>query len=176
MRAAREQIGFGPETMADCAQHWVDQVRAACVAREFGDRYLEVRYRDLLEECEPKMQEVFEFCGLPATREQVSEIVEAHRFEQLRARRQCGDPSVDVHPAHYRKGKRGSWCEEMSPKERAEFQSIAGQLLIELGYVEDASWTREGRQGPPVDLSPLIEKAKGAGRRLQRAVAALAGS
>jgi hypothetical protein len=40
----------------------------------------------------------------------------------------------------FRKGKAGSWKEEFTEEHKAHMKSVAGKLLIELGYEEDLNW------------------------------------
>jgi hypothetical protein len=40
----------------------------------------------------------------------------------------------------FRRGRIGSWREEMTTAHKLAFKEIAGQLLVELGYEEDFDW------------------------------------
>lgn len=49
--------------------------------------------------------------------------------------------SVDPHKSHtFRSGKKAGWEREFTPEHRKLFDSIAGDLLIELGYESNHDW------------------------------------
>jgi hypothetical protein len=173
MVAARKQIGFGTATIHDSAAKWRDHVRAAQKAREYHDRYMEVRYEDLFTAGADTLKSVFDFCGLPATVERVRGIVNSHQFKQMKAERKSADKRVRVNQAHYRKGKVGSWREELGPFQRYIFNEIAGDLLRELGYAENGWWADSSKQRfllPVLAAMPVVLK------RVSRATSVLLGS
>jgi hypothetical protein len=42
----------------------------------------------------------------------------------------------------FREGRAGGWRESWGPAQRAVFDRVAGDLLLELGYEPDRSWAR----------------------------------
>ena len=67
MVAAQQRIGYGTGTIQDSAAEWKRNVRAAQETTQYHDRYMEVRYEDLLISGANTLKSVFDFCGLPAT-------------------------------------------------------------------------------------------------------------
>jgi len=125
--------GFGPKRVADAAFNWKNRVeRGRRAGAALGpQRYLEVRYEDVVEDPAASLAPVCRFLDLdfvPAMLEFQSraetvlaglEVADRKDFENL-----------------YRpltKGMR-NWSTEMAPNELAAFESIAGDLLADLGY------------------------------------------
>ncbi len=176
MVAARQNIGYGTDTIPESAAEWQKHIRSARKAKQYYDRYLEVRYEDLLTSGVDTLKTVFDFCGLPASVEDVATIVEAHQFEKMKAKRQSSDKRVKMHPAFYRKGKAGSWREDMEPIQRYLFDEIAGELLRELGYANDDWWAAESRvQKFTLPLLAMISIRERRRQRVTRAAKALLG-
>ena len=110
---------------------------------------------------------MFDFCDLPATKEEVTAIVSRHNFRRMKARRQHSDRRVTAPVDYYRKGKVGSWQEELRPFERYVFDEIAGDLLRELGYANDNWWVQSWFQKPTL---PLFFRFLKVGRVLKRTI------
>jgi protein-tyrosine sulfotransferase len=118
---------------ARCATYWVERVSTR--HRLAGDpRYTELRYEDLVRQPEKTLHALMETLGL-----EWSDRMHAPD-EQDR-----GDPAAG--PAFT--SSVGRWRKELSEPEIAAVKSIAGPLLIELGYERNDSWQREtGRVTP----------------------------
>ena len=101
---------------------------------------MEIRYEELSTTGVETLKSVFDFCGLPANSEEVAAIVEEHQFERMKARRQHADKRVKMEAAFYRRGKVGSWQEELNSRQRYIFDQVGGDLLSELGYAEVGWW------------------------------------
>jgi hypothetical protein len=121
---------FGPSTVTEAAQRWRKDVRAGRQAgRELPDRYLEVRYEDLVDHPEAVLTTICEFTDLafdpamldyPERADAVIEATLAPRHHgRLRQRPTAG----------LRK-----WREEMPPDAVRAFEQTAGGLLARLGY------------------------------------------
>ena len=147
MVAAREKMGFGTGTIPDSAEAWSKYVRAAQEAGKYDGRYLEVRYEELYSDGVNVVEDVFDFCGLKASREEVTAIVDEYQFEKNKARKITAARNVEALDGHYRKGKVGSWLEELPTEQRQVFNEIAGDLLGELGYTRDPSWIKQREVG-----------------------------
>jgi hypothetical protein len=117
-----------------------DYVNAARRAAAFGEDSLEVRYEELLSDGIDAYAKVLNFCRLPHTAEWVKSTLEANTFDKMKQARRTGDPSLQSNEAHYRKGKAGSWQNELSPRQRFEFERRAGELLRELKYESATDW------------------------------------
>jgi hypothetical protein len=135
---------LGTPTVAQAANRWRNHVLAARRAREDGDKYLEVRYEDLLSDGVRTMARVFAHCALDTAEVDLPALVAAHDFATMKAKRQGPDRRVAVDAAHFREGRAGGWRVTMSPLDRYRFDRVAGQLLVELGYAEPGWWARSG--------------------------------
>lgn len=138
--AAKKTLGFGQANIQEAASYWHQQVLGARQGRQYAERYLEVRYEHLLNDGVNTLQTVFDFCELPFKRDEIAAIVENHRFEAMKTRQQGPDEQLKSKPGYYRRGKIGSWRQELSPLQKYIFQQVAGDLLKDLGYAEDDWW------------------------------------
>jgi hypothetical protein len=115
-----------PRGLAAFACQWKLEVAEA---RRFGrsigpERYLELRYEDLVAEPEANLRRACEFLGL----EFEAVMLEYHRA--VDAARLADHPRLTEPPTP---GVR-RWREQMSPADAELFEAIAGPLLTELGH------------------------------------------
>jgi hypothetical protein len=167
MIAARRRAGFGPGTIPDAARLWKQSVLGAKHAGQYEGRYLEVRYEQMLADGEDILSQVLDFCGLSSSAQEVAAIWEEHQFDRMKQKRQTGDPRVQSTKAHYRKGKAGSWREELSATQRCVFHQVTGDLLEELGYAEEKWWAASRWQERAL---PIIARAELGSRRAKRRI------
>lgn len=158
MVSAARKIGFGTDTIPGAAIAWNDYVAAARKAAAYGDRYLEIRYEDLLRDGASAYGRILDFCGLPYSDDWLAKTLEANTFDKMKASRKTGDPSVAGPEGHYRQGRAGGWKQEISLREGFEFERRAGDLLRELGYETTRDWWKR----TPIDaaLLPAIAALK----------------
>lgn len=176
----KARLGWGkswaPSRAEDAAKEWVKAVWAARSAANLTSHYTEVRYEDLLSEGVDELQRVFRFVGLPVSDDEASEIYERFDFDRLKK----GDYDRAVFknpgevtasgteerrepPGFFRKGKSGTWRDELSRAELNSFLWVAGDLLEELGYLGEND-PRPLRRAP---LSAVMRSAMyGVRRRL----------
>ena len=120
---------FGPGNVYSAARSWRNMIeKARRDGRAAGpERYLELRYETLLEWPRESMEKVCKFIGEP-----FSEAVLTPNFVER-----------DLNPSKHGgygtkteilKGNHGKWRKEMPEADRAVFESVAGNLLRELGY------------------------------------------
>lgn len=125
--------GFGPKTVADAAFNWKGRVlRGRQAGLALGpQRYLEVRYEELVEQPAETLEPVCRFLDLAFEPAMLNfhrradtvlaglEESERHDFENL-----------------FRPLTTGirNWSTEMSVEEQDAFDAIAGELLADLGY------------------------------------------
>jgi Sulfotransferase family len=145
-----------PLPASDLAHRWVVRVAQAREAAAKLTGYLELRYEDLVTDPEPALRKVCELIELDYDQA----MLDYHRHAEDRLQEMAGElPAVAGRPAR-EAGERvaahamatkpptreriARWKHEMSPAERMEFESIAGDLLAELGYE-----TLSGRSAPP---------------------------
>jgi hypothetical protein len=144
---SRRRRGMGAgKPIADVAERWRRRITLARrQARRLRGRYLELRYEDLVADPEPQLRAVCELCELeldPAmlahderAAERLAELGDLRREGARRGR--SGEERLAAHALATQPptGERiGAWRTEMSAADRAEFESVAGDLLADLGY------------------------------------------
>lgn len=115
-----------PRDPAGFACQWRTEVAAArrLGRRVGGDRYLEVRYEDLVSDVEPVLRRICDFAQLPYERQMID---------------YAGNVDVSSKP-HQQSLKRPptpglrDWRAQMSVEDVGAFEQVAGDLLQELGY------------------------------------------
>ena len=136
---------FGPDSVAEAARRWVRKVRRARSQAARLQHYTEVRYEDLVADPDSTLRRVCEFIALgwhPA-------MLEYHRHAsermQVIARERYREGRIPI-PAGYgprihalagqppRADRVGRWRTEMRREDREVYETIAGDLLAELGY------------------------------------------
>jgi Sulfotransferase family len=139
-------MNWGPSTIQEAAELWVERVT---LARENGrtvKHYTELKYEDLVTDTEGELRRVCEFLELPWD----PAMLDYHERAEERLREKArdlprkssrGDQPAAARMASHAMAKKppdpkriGRWRTEMSNTDRAEYESIAGGLLAELGY------------------------------------------
>ena len=155
----RASSGWGaqwaPASITTAAWMWSSHVTAArdCVEHTQG---IELRFEDVLRSPHEVLVTCLEALGLDAARPVVDELVKGSSLELLQsdsssvgggiswggevARRRGQD--VAEPPGFYGDGTTGAW-QAWSAGEREEFESVAGGLLVTLGYAKDDSWLND---------------------------------
>lgn len=122
---------FGSATWDNACWQWHTYVQEGL--RHRGQPwYMEMRYEDLLASGEETLQQVFDFCDIPAAPGLSAEIVAScsrQKMEQKSGASYYSD-------AHFSKGKEAP----LSPLDAYRFHRGAGSLLQELGYVVRPAW------------------------------------
>jgi Sulfotransferase family len=148
--------GEGPATPEKAAQRWKRRIRKARNQAEKVRHYVEIRYEDLVLEPEATLRRVCDFVELdydPAMLDYHQGAEE--RLEELRhdlpaaegQKAASGDDRLARHamakePPTPERLER--WKREMSAEDRAEYESVAGDLLAELGYEVGATAAQSG--------------------------------
>ncbi|HYO45897.1 MAG TPA: sulfotransferase [Gemmatimonadota bacterium] len=117
-----------PRGLADFACRWRSQVERA---RRFGsavgpDRFVELRYEDLVAEPAKTLREVCARIGLSYE----DSMLDYHRDHDFSEGRLANHPRLAEPPSP---GGR-SWREQMRPADVERFEAVAGDLLGKLGY------------------------------------------
>ncbi len=128
------RVGFGPLNVYTAAQDWREMVQAGRRdgAALGGEKCLEVRYESLLSEPDATMRKVCAFIEEPFTEAVLrpSPLEPGHYSAPI-----IGKPlSGRRRPNEIVRDNAGKWKKAMTPSRRALFESIAGDLLRELGY------------------------------------------
>lgn len=143
---------WGPTSIGEAAVEWRDCVLTARRAELPPDRYLEVRYEELLGRPGAVITSVFDWLGLSLGEDDL-----ANALGEARTRKNMGrDGQAGVAAAKWRTG--------MTSEELREVQAVAGDLLACLGY--------EPADAVPLSPAPAVvhtrrgvERAKAAVRR-----------
>lgn len=155
--ASLTKVHFGPDSIVEAALYWQAHVEAGRIAGSAlaSDRYLEVRYEDLVSRPRETLQALCDFIDLPFAD---SMLHFASTAESILAPLEFPDhvsgvlkpPTVGVR----------DWRLDLAPRDVALVESAAGRLLEELGYetVSDQM---------PDEIRTLAEATKRAAERSQ---------
>jgi hypothetical protein len=114
-----------PRTAADFACQWGTEVAAARrLGRRVGERYVEVRYEDIVDDVESVLRRICAFAGLeyePGMTDYAGNVDVSAKPHQQRLK----EPPT--------KGVR-DWRSQMPVADVAAFERVAGDLLLDLGY------------------------------------------
>ncbi len=124
-------VPFGPKDLGGTARLWRSRVSAGIEAgRRLGDeRYMEIRYEDLVSNFEGSAKLICDFLGITYD-EAMLDYTERARDDILpRAAKYNPNVSKRVDEARKR-----SWQESMPDSQVRIFEAIAGDLLEDLGY------------------------------------------
>lgn len=127
---------FTRERLTTIAEGW-NAVVGEAVERGpavLGDRYVEVRYEDLLQRPEEEVCRLLKFLEADAREQTVKQSLAATSFERLSERKQGQEDSASV---HFRKGVSGDWRNVFTEEDKRVFEERAGDLLARLGYEKD---------------------------------------
>ncbi len=126
-----ERPEWGPETMAEAANHWKNRVRRGRVAGQAigADRYMEVRYEDVVADPETVARTVCDFLGLDFEDGMLRYHEKSEEFIAS-----TKDPEAFKNLSRPITGGLRAWEDEISPGDRKLFEAIAGDLLEELEY------------------------------------------
>jgi hypothetical protein len=138
-------MNWGPDTVARAAEVWQGRILNAREQAPDLGHYMEVHYEDLVLDTENALRRVCEFIELDFH----ADMLDYHRRAEERLREKERDlvrKRNPVQPAALRMASHalakrppqrervGRWRTEMSPADVAEYESVAGALLADLGY------------------------------------------
>jgi len=115
-----------------CVKKWVTYVKAGIKSRG-SDRYIELRYEDLVNSTVEMAKNLFQFLDLDMPDEKHLLNFYKHEVDEMHIH------SIEVGKPIF-KSSIGRWKKDMSDHEKKYFKKIAGKLLIELGYEKDCNW------------------------------------
>ena len=135
---------FTARGIRHAARAWAHNVTAThALAQELlGERYLALRYEDLLTAPWETMRRIWDFLGADTALPELPSLLDAemHRNPDADWQRQKADSIA----ANIRKGGKGSWQELFTPRDVRVFMEEAGQTLAEWGYEGDGGrWTTD---------------------------------
>ncbi|HEX5265697.1 MAG TPA: sulfotransferase [Acidimicrobiales bacterium] len=128
-------MSWGPDDGAGAALHWADRVtRIRTAGRSLGpSRYLEVRYEDLLDDPQGVLMGICAHAGLSYDPAMLDHTAAAGRQLAM-----SGAPDEDRNLARPLTPGLRDWRAQMDPADIAAFDAVAGPLLAELGYPDEA--------------------------------------
>ena len=95
-----------------------------------GERYLEIRYEDLLRDTPETLRRVLELLRARRGDGVIEHCMRATSFERVSKRRRGEeDPG-----SHFRKGIAGDWRGVFTERDREIYEELAGERLVEMGY------------------------------------------
>ena len=104
----------------------------------FGDRYLSLRYEDLLRTPWDEMCRLWQFLGVEPETDALQAAIQAELQENPDADWQQQKDSQIASPLQ--KGKSGSWQQMFTPRDRQIFKQVAGETLVSWKYETGLSW------------------------------------
>lgn len=102
-----------------------------------ADLSLLIRYEDLIADTFGWMKKVRALYELPATDEELADIVERNSFASLSKGRARGEENKN---SHFRKGIAGDWKNHFNEQNKDAIKKAAGDWLIQHGYESDLDW------------------------------------
>jgi hypothetical protein len=153
---------WGPSTIGEAALYWRSRVgRGRAAGKALGpDRYVEVRYEDVVTDPESEVKRLCEFLALPWRPEMLRYQEAAEEFIAQSHQPEAFKALVLPPTSGLRK-----WSTEMDNDDVDLFEAIAGGLLEDLGYERRSTTPRL-----PVRLRARWAEAQWAGRRARAAL------
>jgi hypothetical protein len=150
--STHRRLGHGQGDIYNASRIWnecIAQARAS--GSKLGpDRYLEVRYEDLMADPVGQLFPVFRFCGLPVTAEEVVRITEEYNIERKQLSK--GEPRTA--------GVAEAWRRKLDIKQRYLMDRYVGHLLIELGYALPGWWANDRAEALRMLFWPTLWKIR----------------
>jgi hypothetical protein len=129
---------LGPDLLRYVVGDWRAAVAGGRRAAElYGPAYREVRFEAMLGSPRETLAGVLVWLGVDASEGTVEYLLELGAFERHSGGRKRGEAD---NAAEWRKGVAGDWRNHFTEADKALFKSLAGELLVELGYERDAGW------------------------------------
>jgi hypothetical protein len=158
------RMNWGPETYAESARLWRNRIRKARKMAPSIDHYMEVHFEDLVDDTEGVVRRVCEFIDLDFEPVMLSyhERAEgrlAEKARELPRKNRPPQPAEARLESHRlakeppRSDRIGMWRERMTEEEVAEYEAVAGDMLVQLGY-ELASEAGEARAAEKGVVAP----------------------
>ena len=117
------------------AHLWVNRVQSGRQLQSHPtgkDRYFEIRYEDIIQNPQESLKSLFDFLE----EDWDPSVLDFHKVE----RNLAGEPSADQVVKPLYASAKGRWESDLKPEDKPLIKEIAGDLLVELGYVADSHW------------------------------------
>ncbi len=137
---------FGPETIEAAAERWRSRVLRGRSQQDYLGYYMEVKFEDLVLDTEGQLRRICEFIELDFDPAMLGYHETAEERLQEKARELPRGPGRDPQSAEKRLQSHvktfeppnpnlvGGYRTKMSDTDRAAYEALAGDLLIDLGY------------------------------------------
>ena len=122
--------------IAECAQRWLDDTSSGLVYRGHP-RYHEIKYEDLVTDPETVLRELCEF--LDEDYEPSMVDPSASKDDNMNAGRLVNNQNSKEKVSNRSLGR---WRDDLTVDEKKDFDNVAGELLIALGYVDSRDWLK----------------------------------
>ena len=119
---------WGPSTVEEAAERWVDCVWKGVIHRADTERYSEVRYEDLVRDPEAHVRRVLAWIG----EEWDACVLDYHRDVADNPEKTESSAEQVARPLYT--SSLGRWQRDLKPKQVKAFEKIAGETLEFLGY------------------------------------------
>jgi protein-tyrosine sulfotransferase len=123
--------------ISECAQRWLDDTSSGLAYRDHP-RYHEIKYEDLVSNPQAVLRELCDFIGEDYQSCMVDPA--ASQSDNMDAGRLINNQN-STEKISIRSLDR--WRNDLSDREKKDFEDVAGELLIALGYVESNGWLKE---------------------------------
>jgi hypothetical protein len=138
-------VEWGATTVRAAAEQWVKEIRTARGKVHRLPHYMEVRFEQLVADPEPLLRDVSEFLDLPFEEAMLTyhQGASSRMGEMQRDFEIAGGPTLTPEErvrqhalvaAPPQTNRAGRWQDDMSTADVADFESVAGELMTELGY------------------------------------------
>lgn len=125
-------------SVADAANYWQQIIRSTEVIKQdplIAERLKVIRYESLVHDPKKKLQAVLKWFDLGWE----EAILDDSQRENMMAQ-EINESSTEQVAQSINNKAIGRWQTQMSVAQRREFHQVAGDLLIELGYVKNDTW------------------------------------
>jgi hypothetical protein len=123
---------FTEERLSQLARRWSYRIGKA--RRDgmdlYGERYLEIRYEDLVRDTPATLYQVLEFLRARRGEGIIERCIQRASFERVSNRR----PGEEDSESFFRKGVVGDWKSVFTERDRKIYEDLAGDQLAETGY------------------------------------------
>jgi hypothetical protein len=143
-RLLSDQFNLSLLEFLESDDHWPcrwDEHVAGWLLPAKHPRLLVVKYEQMHKDAAGILKSVLQFAGVEASQEKIEAAVAASKFERMRAAEEkfgLQDKAGDPQEKFIRKGRVGSWREEMGPAELEIMYQKYGQVMSQMGYGEES--------------------------------------
>ena len=123
--------------ISECAQRWLDDTSSGLAYRTHP-RYYEIKYEDLVSEPHAVLTELCQFigedyqpCMIEPDASQSDNMNVGRLVNNQNSKEKISSRSL------------GRWRNDLTADEKKDFEDVAGELLIALGYVDSNQWLKE---------------------------------